>query len=100
MIALVCGLVSSGIVAAVAAGLYSDGVVQIDADEAFESFAVQARQFSDDVEDLFDDAFFDNLPEFVRSGHLGTPLRKGAPSLLLSLLHPGRCRVGEGFAAV
>ena len=66
VIALVCGLVSSGIVAAVAAGLYSDGVVQIDADEAFESFADQAQQFSDDVEDLFDDAFFDNLPEFVR----------------------------------
>ena len=54
------------IVAAVAAGLYSDGVVQIDADEAFESFADQAQQFSDDVEDLLDDAFFDNLPEFVR----------------------------------
>ncbi len=59
VIALVCSLAASGIVAAIAAGLYSDGVVQIDADEAFSTLADQAQQFSDDFEDTLNDAFPD-----------------------------------------
>ncbi len=58
LIALVVAMAASGVVAAVAAALYSEGVVQIDAEEALETLNDQARQLYSEMGDWFENDWF------------------------------------------